>query len=154
MIIMEKDCTNCKHQNKSIYSEPCKSCRIGKERLFSNWEGNKMVKKSKSHRFLKIVLEDPNYEPTKDPLARAYDLQLFNIPNIVDEVHNNKTEIEDDDIKELFMSLCEYFQRKEINALVFDIDEAEIGLIPPKEMTIEEIEKQLGHKVKIVGDKK
>lgn len=34
-----------------------------------------------------------------------------------------------------------------------DIDSLNMSLSPPKEMTIEEIEKELGHKVKIVEEK-
>ena len=35
-----------------------------------------------------------------------------------------------------------------------DIDSLNMSLSPPKEMTVAEIEKELGHKVKIVKEKK
>lgn len=156
-MIIERNCMTCKHEQKSVCSEPCLGCRV-LDGEYTNWEkkGNKnMTTKSNSHRCLKITLEDSNYKPIRSLLARGCNPQLYNIPNIVKEVHDGKTEIEDEDeIKEIFMSLCEYFQRKNITSLVFAIDKVESELAPAKEMTIGEIEKQLGHKVKIVGDKK
>lgn len=43
--------------------------------------------------------------------------------------------------------------QKEANYIMIDLNEFDNGLSPVKEMTLEEIEKKLGHKVKIVKEK-
>ena len=50
-------------------------------------------------------------------------------------------------------TLITYCYQEEIHRMEIDIDERDQILAPVKEMTLEEIEKKLGYKVKIVSDK-
>ena len=70
----------------------------------------------------------------------------------------NNLNIDDDiTVEELNHALdiiTAYFAKHCINGLVLDINERNKILAPAKEMTIDEIEKELGYKIKIVGNKK
>ena len=50
-------------------------------------------------------------------------------------------------------TIATFFMQNDKYALTVDLDEMEKFLKPPVEMTIKEIEKELGYKVKIVGER-
>ena len=62
-------------------------------------------------------------------------------------------EISEEDLNKALDVIITFFMQKEINNLIVNLDERNDYMTPTKEMTIDEIEKQLGHKVKIVKQK-
>ena len=67
---------------------------------------------------------------------------------------NRDTEITADELNHALDIVTAYFVEHNINGLVLDINERNKILAPAKEMTINEIEKELGYKIKIVKEKK
>lgn len=61
--------------------------------------------------------------------------------------------ITDDEIVHAMDVIATYFMQTGKNGIEVILEEREKSLTPAVEMTMEEIEKKLGHKVKIVGDK-
>lgn len=59
-----------------------------------------------------------------------------------------------DNINELVGALIRYIGIHELEYIVCDINEFNKASAPVKEMTIAEIEKELGYKIKIVGKNK
>lgn len=106
---------------------------------------------------INIELIDPNFEQDKCD----YDLvcipkkypRLFSheINNIINNFDGRK--INEDEVVYALDLISLYMYQKEIYKLVVNIDERNRSLSPAKEMTIEEIEAELGHKVKIVNKK-
>mgnify|MGYP006983167130 CR=1 FL=1 len=54
-------------------------------------------------------------------------------------------------ISDVIACLIRYFGMNELAYMVCDINEVNKGFAPAKEMTIDDIEKELGYKIKIVG---
>ena len=75
---------------------------------------------------------------------------LFNhaIDNIVNKFNGRK--ITKDEVADALDLISLYIYQERLCKLVVDIDERNKFLAPAKEMTMEEIEKELGYKVKIV----
>ena len=67
---------------------------------------------------------------------------------------NRDTEITNDELSHALDIVTAYFVKHRINGLVLDINERNKILAPAKEMTINEIEKELGYKIKIVKENK
>lgn len=55
------------------------------------------------------------------------------------------------DISDVIACLIRYFGMNGLAYMVCDINEVNKGFAPAKEMTIDDIEKELGYKIKIVG---
>ena len=105
---------------------------------------------------INIELIDPNLEQDR------YGYEYVRIPNYptlfsheIDNIINrfNGHKITEDEFLDALDLISLYFYQKEIHKLVVDIDERNRILSPAKEMTLEEIEAELGHKVKIVNKK-
>lgn len=62
-------------------------------------------------------------------------------------------DVTDDECINAMQLIATYFMQHEVNHIILDLEERNDALTPTKEMTIEEIEKQLGHKIKIVKKK-
>ena len=73
--------------------------------------------------------------------------------HIIDNL-NRDTEITVEELKHALDVVTVYFVENCINGLVLDINERNKILAPAKEMTIDEIEKDLGYKIKIVKENK
>lgn len=58
-----------------------------------------------------------------------------------------------EDAVEAIDTLIAYYYQEKICRMIIDIGKRNESLEPAKEMTLEQIEKMLGHKVKIVSDK-
>ena len=110
------------------------------------------------NKIINIQLEDPNF--LEEDRCSYYDFacvpkhpRLFSheIDNIINRFDGHK--ITEDEIEYALDLISLYMYQKEIYKLVVDIDERNKILSPAKEMTIEEIEAELGHKVKIVNKK-
>ena len=66
---------------------------------------------------------------------------------------NRDDEITVEELNHALDIVTAYFVEHCINGLVLDINERNKILAPAKEMTIDEIEKELGYKIKIVNEK-
>ena len=63
-------------------------------------------------------------------------------------------EVTDEEEEQALNTLITYFAQREVYNIIVDLKMRNECYGPAKEMTIEEIEEQLGHKVKIVKEKK
>ena len=62
------------------------------------------------------------------------------------------SEVNAEELAHAIDTIATFFMQNNKNVLTVDLDERENFLKPPVEMTIKEIEKELGYKVKIVGE--
>ena len=108
------------------------------------------------NKIINIELKDPNLEQDR------YGYEYVHIPNyprlFSHEINNiiNKFDghkITEDEIMDALDLISLYMYQERIHKFVVDIDERNRCLAPAKEMTLEEIEAKLGHKVKIVNKK-
>ena len=67
---------------------------------------------------------------------------------------NRDDEITVEELNHALDIVTAYFVKHHINWLVLDINDRNKVLAPAKEMTIDEIEKELGYKIKIVKEEK
>ena len=72
-------------------------------------------------------------------------------PNIIK--HCGKSKMSEEYITDLLDTLVTYFYENDLQSIVVDLEQRNRYLEPAKEMTLDEIEKKLGYKVKIVSDK-
>lgn len=86
-----------------------------------------------------LTCETVHLHPTIDPT---------DIPNII----NNVGEVSEDDLQETIDKIIVYMAKDRIDEMIVNIDHRDQCYAPAKEMTIAEIEKKLGYKVKIVKD--
>ena len=95
------------------------------------------------NRYINIELVDPYINRT----------ELFpdEIRNIINKFGDRK--ISHDEILNAFDVLMMYLYQNDLYRISLDIDERNKRLEPAKEMTLEEIEKELGYKVKVVNEK-
>lgn len=91
-----------------------------------------------NHKTIKIELKDPQLN--KRPVLRKYECE--NILN------NARIDVS---LEDALNVLIQFMYITEVPDIVIDIYERNMSLKPAKEMTIEEIEKELGHKIKIVN---
>ena len=107
-------------------------------------------------KLINIELKDTNLEQDR------YSYEYVRIPNYptlfsheIDNIINkfDGRKITEDDVSDALDLISLYIYRERIHKIVVDIDERNRTLAPAKEMTLEEIEKELGHKVKIVNKK-
>ena len=62
------------------------------------------------------------------------------------------SEVNIEELEHAIDTIATFFMQNDNYILIVDLDEREKSLKPPVEMTIKEIEKELGYKVKIVGE--
>lgn len=62
-------------------------------------------------------------------------------------------EITDDDLNKAIDVIITAFWQRDLYKVTVDLDERNRSMMPTKEMTLEDIEQSLGHKVKIVNKK-
>ena len=107
------------------------------------------------NKIINIELKDPNLE--QDDYGYEY-VRIPNYPrlfsheinNIINKFDGHK--ITEDEIMDALDLISLYIYQERIHKIVVDIDERNKNLAPAsKEMTLEEIEKELGYKVKIVS---
>ena len=108
-------------------------------------------------KIINIELKDPNFEEDiysydgfvcTQKYPRLFSHEINNIINNFDGRKINK-----DEVVYALDLISLYLYQQEIYKLVVDIDERNRSLSPAKEMTLEEIEAESGHKVKIVNKK-
>lgn len=108
---------------------------------------------------IEIKLIDPNFKDdeycfccdTTVPKRDHPRIYYSDCPNIIKNC--GKTKMSVDYITDLLDTLTTYFYENELHSIVVDLEQRNRYLEPAKEMTLEEIEKKLGYKVKIVSDK-
>ena len=88
----------------------------------------------------------PSFERSEDRNIYLYDHECRNIMRPFENV-----DISTDDIKNAIDLIITYMVRDKLGKIVIDIAEHDQSLVPPKEMTLKEIEKELGYKIKIVS---
>lgn len=156
---IKKGCHTCKHRKCIATKEPCLSCCLG-ERSFANWESreeNKMnhdeinfatgnmkllnveIEVIAGNKYLHFIYDYKDSYKKGDlhlvcylPTSINYPQFEYNMCNL--RGYDTKVKL---GLEDLFVKDCR------LESIEYNV----------KEMTIEEIEKQLGHKVKIVGDK-
>ena len=108
------------------------------------------------NKIINIELKDPNLE--QDSYGYEY-VRIPNYPrlfsheidNIINKFDGHK--ITEDEIMDALDLISLYIYQEGIHKIVVDIDERNGSLAPAKEMTLEESEKELGYKIKIVAEK-
>ena len=103
-----------------------------------------------------IKVEDTPFDPltsTTAFLKKGPFIYDFDCEHIIDNL-NRDAEITVEELNHALDIVTAYFVEHRINGLVLDINERNKILAPAKEMTIDEIEKELGYKIKIVGNNK
>lgn len=100
-------------------------------------------------KLLKIELYGPYYEFSDEHTDRK--LYLFDCNNIITNL-NDESYSSISDLRHAIGIIIAHFMANEINRVVVDIDELNESLAPRKEMTINDIEKELGYKIKIVSE--
>lgn len=105
------------------------------------------------HKIINIELHDPYFRDYEQHFhlldIPSYPQLDFNECKYI--LENTRRNISLEDALNVIVSNM-YFNKT--SKIVLDIDERNHAYIPAKEMTIEEIENKLGHKIKIVNSKK
>lgn len=106
---------------------------------------------------IEINLIDPNFDDTilyydnvKYVMPKSPRLFGFECENIMKKINKK---ISNDKIQDALDIITAYFVQKGIHKIVLDIDERNEALAPAKEMTLDEIERKLGYKIKIINNK-
>lgn len=110
---------------------------------------------------LVVKIEDPYVNTIKytdlalfDSEPQMPNLQLFDCPNVVRHVRKKLGHSATvDDVVDALDVLAAYLSENDTYCFEVDISERNNSLRPAKEMSIEDIEKELGYKIKIVSDK-
>ena len=102
-----------------------------------------------------IKVEDTTFGPTTGFSKEGPFIYDWDCQHIIDNL-NRDTEITVEELNHALDVVTVYFVENCINGLVLDINERNKILAPAKakEMTIDEIEKELGYKIKIVKENK
>ena len=92
---------------------------------------------------------DPDFNPEQIPNLHAYDC-----PNIIRHVEKKLGHSATiDDVIDALDVLAAYISKNDVYRFKVDISERNDSLRPAKEMSIKDIEKELGYKIKIISDK-
>ena len=104
----------------------------------------------KTGKTLEIKVKDPDFEGLSHiTLSNHLAPSTFNLyPNII----NNIGEVSEDEFQEAINKIIVYMAKDHIDGMTIDLDYRNECYAPAKEMTITEIEKKLGHKIKIVKE--
>ena len=103
----------------------------------------------KTGKILEIKVKDPYINHLISPTANLHPtIKPTDIPNII----NNIGEVSEDDLQEAINKIIVYMAKDRIDEMTINLDRRDQCYAPAKEMTIAEIEKKLGYKVKIIKD--
>ena len=91
----------------------------------------------------------PSFERSKDGNIYLYYSECRNIMKPFENV-----DISTDDLTNAIDLIITHMVRNNLSKIIVDIDECDRALVSPKEMTLKEIEKELGYKIKIVSKEK
>ena len=93
--------------------------------------------------YISIVDTDPN-ELIVDRYSSTF-VEPSQIPDIM-----SQRQFQDEDIDKLIMEVIAYLSANRILGLEYEIEEIERLAGPPKEMTIKQIEKELGYRITLI----
>lgn len=88
----------------------------------------------------------PLFECSEDGNIYLHDPECRNIMRPFENV-----DISNDDMANAIDLIITHMVRDNLSEIIVDIAEHDQALAPPKEMTLKEIEKELGYKIKIVS---
>lgn len=60
--------------------------------------------------------------------------------------------VTEEDVNEALHTIISFYMDKGTNHLIIDLNKRNAYLAPAKEMTLDQIEKELGHKIKIINN--
>lgn len=86
-----------------------------------------------------------------NPFVKRPELFPDEICNIINKFDDKR--VSNDEMLNALDVITMYLYQNNLYTIIIDIDERNKALEPTKEMTLEEIEKELGYKVKIVNEK-
>lgn len=100
------------------------------------------------NKVLRIDVVDPSSIPDgyNYPTIKRYECE-----HILKSCENKSESM--DDVERAIDTLINHIVTNGIHCMIVDIDKRNKELAPAKEMTIDDIEKELGHKIKIVKEK-
>ena len=98
-------------------------------------------------KILRINVEDPSFVPDGYNHPRIW---IYECEHILKSCENESM----NDVEKAINTIINYFVTTGTNCMMVDIDERNKTLAPAKEMTFDDIEKELGYKIKIVKEKK
>lgn len=112
----------------------------------------------KTGKTLEIKVKDPDFEGLSHiTLSNHLALSTFNLYPAINPIHipniiNNIGEVSEDEFQEAINKIIVYMAKDHLEGTTIDLDYRNECYAPAKEMTITEIEKKLGHKIKIVKE--
>ncbi len=97
---------------------------------------------------LRIEVVDPRFIPDgfNYPTIQCYECE-----HILKQFENKSESM--DDVEKAIDTLINHFVTNGVSHMTVDIDKRNKALAPAKEMTFDDIEKELGYKIKIVKEK-
>lgn len=97
---------------------------------------------------LRIDVVDPSFIPDgfNHPTIKYYECE-----HILKQFENKSESM--DDVEKAIDTLINHFVTNGVSHMTVDIDKRNKALAPAKEMTFDDIEKELGYKIKIVKEK-
>lgn len=95
---------------------------------------------------LRIDVVDPSFIPDGYDHPR---IRIYECEHILKSCENESM----NDVEKAINTLINHFVTKNLYTMIIDIDKRNKALAPAKEMTIGDIEKELGYKIKIVKEK-
>lgn len=108
---------------------------------------------------LVVKIEDPdlnkvNYMDPFYPEPQIPNLQIYDCPNVIKHVTKKLGRSATmDDVMDALDVVAAYLSEHDTYLIKVNITERNDSLRPAKEMSIEDIEKELGYKIKIISDK-
>lgn len=100
------------------------------------------------------LIDDDNEQTLKDgyilPSSKRTRLYEYECHNILKKFEERT--LSRDDLENAIDTIIAYYCKEQLYKTIIDIDTRNKSLAPAKEMTLEEIEVLLGHKIKIVSD--
>lgn len=100
------------------------------------------------NKILRIEVVDSKFIP--DSFNRQT-IKRYECKHILKQFENKSESM--DDVEKAIDMLINHIVTNDINHMVVDIDKRNKALAPAKEMTFDDIEKELGYKIKIVKEK-
>lgn len=111
----------------------------------------------KTSKTLEIKVKDPLCHHELSPLLDHLTCETVHLHPVIDptdipNIINNVGEVSEDDLQEAINKIIVYMAKDRIDEMTVNLDHRDQCYAPAKKMTIAEIEKELGYKVKIVKD--
>lgn len=102
---------------------------------------------------IRVVLESIDYansEPGDN--IYAYDSEKHLYPCQYPHICPSKDKIAIDEVVKALDTIACFFMNNRENMIIYDLKKRDNDLMPAKEMTVKEIEEELGYKIKIIKE--